>query len=228
MPRGTALTTISAALRPDTLSDLIIMDKNYHDRVRLRARLLAQQGATVHGCLPRGRDAVREVYGFLLGVFLPRRYPAMFRLSADGTAFQNLVTGASHPLEPPRDAGEALRVIGTTVEEDMFVLSQTPDGHVSDAFVCCFPSGFDPSEKLGKLLRDIHGPVPSYDKIGPSMERFFARLKVGKSVKRSNVSYIIPQGSRIRLLLRRLTPVWGFRVAVVPADAQPAVRLQEA
>jgi hypothetical protein len=180
------------------LSDWIIIDKNYHDRVRLRARLLAQQDATVHGCLPPGRDAVREVYTFLLGVFLPGRYPAMFRLSADGTVFQNLVTGASHPVEPPRDAGEALRVIGTTVEEDMFILSQTPEGHVSDAFVCCFPSGFDPSEKLGKLLRDIHGPVPSYDKIGPSMERFFARLEVGRSVKRSNVSVVSLPPSKTR------------------------------
>lgn len=70
----------------------------------------------------------------------------------------------------------------------MFLLHETPKGHRSVAFVCCFPAGFDPSAKLGKGLREIHGPVPSFDKIGPSMERFFAKLQVGKNVKRLNVS----------------------------------------
>lgn len=82
----------------------------------------------------------------------------------------------------------ALRTLAETVEEDMFLLHETEEGHFSDAFVCCFPSGFDPSQKLGKLLRDIHGPVPSYEKIGSSMEKFFSRLEVGKNVKRMNVS----------------------------------------
>jgi hypothetical protein len=54
--------------------------------------------------------------------------------------------------------------------------------------VCCFPSGFDPSLKAGKLLKEIHTPVPSYDKIGPSMERFFRKIEAGNNVKRTNVS----------------------------------------
>ncbi|KAK3384892.1 hypothetical protein B0H63DRAFT_395002, partial [Podospora didyma] len=58
----------------------------------------------------------------------------------------------------------------------------------SVAFLCCRPAGFDPSEKLGKLLAAIHGPVPAYDKIGFSMERFFARTEVGRGAKRVNWS----------------------------------------
>ncbi|KAG8413621.1 hypothetical protein J3458_012694 [Metarhizium acridum] len=68
-----------------------------------------------------------------------------------------------------------------------FLLHETPSGHLCVAFMCCFPSGFDPSEKFGNLLKDIHAPVPSYSKIGASMERFFSKLQVGKSVKRLNV-----------------------------------------
>lgn len=179
-----------AALQSSTPSDLIIMDKNYLDRVNLRRQLIAQNGSAVHGCLPQGEAAVREIYTYLLGEYLPTRYPTMFTLSKDAKRNMNLVTGREYPVTPPADATAALRVIGETVEDDMFFLRQTPEGQFVDAFVCCFPGGFDPSEKFGKLLRDVHGPVPAYEKIGPSMERFFSRLEVGRSVKRMNVSWL--------------------------------------
>lgn len=166
------------------------MDKNYADRVSLRRTLLRDNSATVHGHLPPGDPAVRELYTFLLSKYLPKRYPSMFRLSPSGEIFHNLVTGAEFPTTPPDDVSAALKALGETVEDDIFLLRETEDGpHVVDAFVCCFPAGFDPSEKLGLLLKDVHGPVPAYDKIGPSMERFFSRLEVGKGVKRMNVSY---------------------------------------
>lgn len=175
------------------------MDRNYLDRVNLRRTLIDRHGSTVHGCLPGGGvDAVRDVYAYLLGEYLPARYPTMFELSDNGRTFRNLVTGREFPssMTDSSDddtttveaAAAALRILGETVEDDMFLLRQTPDGHRTEAFVCCFPAGFDGSEKLGKLLADVHGPVPSYDKIGASMERFFSRLEVGKSVKRVNVS----------------------------------------
>lgn len=90
----------------------------------------------------------------------------------------------------PDDPAAALRILAETVEEDMFLLVGEPEGHRALAFQCCFPSGFNPSEKVGKLLKEIHAPVPSYDKIGPSMERFFGKIEVGKNVKRTNVSFL--------------------------------------
>lgn len=82
-------------------------------------------------------------------------------------------------------------VLGETVEDDIFLLvkDRARDEHVAVAFVCCHPSGFDPAEKLGKGLAAIHGPVPSYERIGESMERFFSRLEAGKRMKRVNVGY---------------------------------------
>lgn len=129
------------------------------------------------------------MYTYLLTELLPIRFPTLFRLSDDKSTFENLVTGKSFPTIPSGDMDSALRVLGETVEEDLFLLQETPEGHVSVAFMCCFPSGFDPATKLGKTLVEIHAPVPSYEKIGASMERFFAKLEVGKSVKRTNVSW---------------------------------------
>ncbi|TWU70680.1 hypothetical protein ED733_000270 [Metarhizium rileyi] len=177
---------ITMALQQDTPSNLITIDKDYLDRVTLRRRLIDEKGHAVHGYLPRGEESVAELYAYLLQDYLPVRYPTMFRLRPDG--FENMVTGKTFPTQPPRDADVALRSLGETVEEDLFLLHETPEGHMCVAFMCCFPSGFDPSQKFGNLLKDIHTPVPSYAKIGSSMERFFSKLQVGKGVKRLNWS----------------------------------------
>ncbi len=190
----------AAGLQADNASDLITVDRDYLDRVKHRRHLIEKHGSGVHGCLPGGVAAVSELYTFLMSEYLPTRFPSMFGLSNDGKHFTNHVTGKAWPTAPPEDEATALRVLGETVEEDMFLLHETPEGHKSFAFVCCFPSGFDPSAKVGKLLKDIHAPVPSYEKIGASMERFFAKMQVGKSVKRLNVSAARP-GCEICALL---------------------------
>ncbi|KAL2691182.1 hypothetical protein Neosp_001563 [[Neocosmospora] mangrovei] len=154
---------ITMAIKADTPSELITIDQDYLDRINIRRELIAQHGSTVHGCIPEGDAAVREVY-------------------------TNLVTGMSFPTTPMANAEATLRVLGETVEEDLFLLQKYPEGHRSIAFICCFPAGFDPSAKLGKTLQEIHAPVPSYGRIGASMERFFRKLEVGKGVKRTNWS----------------------------------------
>lgn len=178
-----------------------------------------------------GVEAVRELYAYLLGEYLPRRYPTLFALEdspldedREGTAtrpegesktmkkiFHNKITGARFPAELPplaptdtQAAIEALKILGETVEDDLTLLQQDPGTpnttgaeeepglHRLVATVVCNPSGFDPAEKMGKVLRDIHAPVPSYGKIEKSMERFFSRLEVGKSSSRINVSLVVP------------------------------------
>ncbi|VUC32476.1 unnamed protein product [Clonostachys rosea] len=177
---------ITMAVRSDTPSDLITIDCEYLNRLRLRRELLQSENDTVHGCTPMGEDSVQELYTYLMTDYLPSRYPTMFKLSFDRSMFFNLVTGESHPITSPSDPKAALKILGTTVEEDLFLLKNTPDGHQCVAFVCCFPSGWNPSAKLGAHMTKIHTTVPSYEKIGPSIERFFSRLQVGKGVKRSN------------------------------------------
>ncbi|KAL7924609.1 hypothetical protein ACQKWADRAFT_287095 [Trichoderma austrokoningii] len=177
---------ITMALKADTPSDLITIDIDYLDRVSLRRQIISQHGALVHGCLPAGVEAVRELYHFLLKDYLPSRFPTVFQLRDQGRQFENLVTGKSFPTAVPEDPAAALRTLAETVEEDIFLLVGEPEGHRAVAFQCCFPSGFDPSSKVGKLLKEIHAPVPSYEKIGPSMERFFSKIEVGNNVKRTN------------------------------------------
>ncbi|KAF5251439.1 hypothetical protein FANTH_3461 [Fusarium anthophilum] len=180
--------TAPRPIRADTPSELITIDEDYLDRVTHRRSIIATHGSTVHGCIPEGDAAVRELYTYLLSEQLPKRFPTIFKLSKDNSMCENLATGMSFPTLPEGNMDAALRVLGETVEEDLFLLQETPEGHRSVAFMCCFPAGFDPSSKLGKTLVEIHAPVPSYEKIGSSMEKFFTKLEVGKSVKRTNWS----------------------------------------
>lgn len=164
------------------------MDRNYEDRVMERRALIMQHPSIVVGAMPQGKAAVDELYTYLMAKYLPARFPSMFSVAEDGKVLRNAITGTSFPTLPPDDPVDALKRLGETVEDDMFLLHETDAGHRSVAYVCCYCSGFDPSEKLDKLLVEIHEPVPSYHKIGPSMERFFSRVEVGKNVKRVNVS----------------------------------------
>ncbi|KAI0385685.1 hypothetical protein F5Y04DRAFT_244452 [Hypomontagnella monticulosa] len=177
---------ITMGLKSTTPSELIVIDRNYLSRIRERQATMTKHENHTLGCIPSGTDAVKEAYSYLIGDYLPTRYPTLFE--RDGKSFRNRVTGNCLPLVPPNDPIATLRSLGETVEDDMFFLRETPDGHQCTAFVCCCPSGFDPTTKIGKLLKDIHEPVPSYEKIGASMERFFSRLEVGKSVSRINWS----------------------------------------
>ena len=175
------------------------MDSNYLERVIARRKIMTDHTPTVLGTISSGHAPVRELYIYLLGTYLPTRYPTMFSLiqtktpeHKPQTQFHNKVTNITSTLHPPPSSpSEMLQILGETVEDDMFLLLRDKDNggeHRAVAFVCCHPSGFDPSEKLGKTLAEIHGPVPSYDKIGASMERYFARVEVGKGVRRINVS----------------------------------------
>ncbi|KAH8881324.1 hypothetical protein GQ53DRAFT_702566 [Thozetella sp. PMI_491] len=179
---------ITMALQSSSPSDLIIMDTNYEERILYRRGVIADNPKIAMGTIPEGRDAVDELYTYLMRDYLPARYPSIFQIVDNGKRLNNAVTQVRSPLAPPADPLEAFKILGETIEDDLFLMKETSEGHRVVAFLCCHPSGFDPSSKLGLLLKDVHTPVPSYEKIGSSMERFFSRLEVGKSVKRVNWS----------------------------------------
>ena len=152
----------------------------------IRRQIISKYKNIVHGYRPGGEAAVYELYSYMLTHHLPSRFPTCFKVNSG--KFENLLTKRVFPAEPPKDPETCLQILAETIEEDIFLLKETDTTHVCLAFACCFPTGFDPSTKLGADLPNIHGPVPHYDKIGPSMERYFRRIKPGQVVRRMNVS----------------------------------------
>jgi hypothetical protein len=145
------------------------------------------------------RLAVQELYDYLFETYLPVRYPSIFKACEDkhssGAMLQNLVTRQTLPMTMTDSTPlqVALKTIAQNVDEDFFILlprkqgDSNEDFYVLEAYAACFPSGFQPKDKVGKKLADIHGPVPGYkEKLQKSMDRFFARLEPGRYVKRVN------------------------------------------
>lgn len=187
--------------------DLIQIDRTYQQRLNLRQKILEEHYDTViavndsHTADPRTHDAVSELFSFILGKYLPLRYPTMFKLHSAThdkyEIFENLVTGDKWPtsITALSSTIQGLEILAQTVDEEFLILlpdtSATDDQpkYILQAYETCFPSLFNTREKLGLRLADIHSPVPRYaEKIGRSMDRFFAKMKVGRVVKRANWS----------------------------------------
>ncbi|PYH87436.1 hypothetical protein BO71DRAFT_454675 [Aspergillus ellipticus CBS 707.79] len=222
---------LSMALTTTTLSDLIPIDKTYKQRLALRASLLSQHPSVVVGVTPAGEQpgtivhsAVTELYEFVVGTYLPTRYPSMFVLEDTPSpssslssprpkttkSLYNKTTTHGIPTTLTGPSRSALETLGTFVDEDFLVLlpesaigtnPQTQKGETGtegdgegekytlEAYTTFFPAGFDTREKLGKRLSTIHAPVPRYkEKLEKSMDRFFARMEVGRVVQRVNWS----------------------------------------
>ncbi|CAI7678381.1 unnamed protein product [Penicillium manginii] len=169
------------------------MDKNYLDRIMLRRKLMAEFPNTVLASEDSVKPAVDELYTWLVGTYLPTRYPRMFevRPSAGGISpvLRNLITGEDLSMSPGETPRETLKTLGGLVDDDFLFLLPSEDGDsfTLKGFVTCFPNGFNTSKKLNMKLRDIHKPVPSYkEKLEKSMDRYFAKLKPGRFIKRAN------------------------------------------
>ncbi|KAJ5141800.1 hypothetical protein N7526_002795 [Penicillium atrosanguineum] len=185
-------------------SDFLIFDKTYPERLKIRRSLVQQHPEDVIGIISdsdaRIRLAVEELYSHLFKIYLPARYPSIFKTTRDKTdhinSVENLITGSIIPADAESiSLHVALKIISENIDEDFFILlphktdEDTPGDvvYVLEAYSACFPSGFQPRDKIGKRLADIHRPVPKYkEKLQKSMDRFFARLEAGRLVKRVN------------------------------------------
>lgn len=105
---------------------------------------------------------------------------------------ENKVTGDTFPTTLPQAQPTqiALETLGKTIDEDLLLLpNPTSQKYHLHAYITCYPSGFDPPRKLGLQLSSIHAPVPGYaEKLEKSMDRFFAKIEVGRVVQRVNWS----------------------------------------
>ncbi|KAJ5670500.1 uncharacterized protein N7477_005863 [Penicillium maclennaniae] len=144
------------------------------ERLQIRKYLILQYPKDVIGITDysdaRIRLTVEELYSYLFKTYLPGRCPSSFKTMYDKTdriaRVKNLVTG--HIL--PADAKSS--------------------SMSWKAYSECFPSGFQPRDKIGKIWVEIHGQVPKYkEKLQKSMDRFFDRLEAGRLVKRLVVLY---------------------------------------
>jgi hypothetical protein len=157
------------------MSDLVLMDKTYADKIALRRDLVSTRQKDVVGLHPVASEAVQELYSWLFETYLPVRYPTMFQIEPNddkggggpSRRVKNLVTNDTVPLDPP-DPKECLKTIGRHVDCEFGILLPTANSYATPfravpttepkevfhlhAFVLAFPSGFTPAQKMGLPL----------------------------------------------------------------------------
>ena len=169
------------------------MDRGYLDRIRDRTWLIENKPKFTIGTGPLVNPAIEELFTEIMVDYLPRRYPTIFKTKED--TVQNLVTGGTYPCSASGLTPEMmLQFLGTNVEEDFYFMC--PDENDGEfrlrGYVACFPGGFLSPARVGESVREIHQPVPGYEeKLGRSVDRYFARMTPGQFIGRMNVSLII-------------------------------------
>ncbi|CAK1360615.1 unnamed protein product [Cercospora beticola] len=142
---------LTMALENITLSEIVEMDNTYAERMEVRKRILDEQGEKVVMCnqeVEGSGEAVRELYEWIFGEYLWRRFPSMYKIrptdsltkdsgekdaegekgdgndgkaNGEGTVLRNMVSDEYIPLHQP-DPLQALRTLGAHVDTDFLIL----------------------------------------------------------------------------------------------------------
>jgi hypothetical protein len=169
------------------------MDKWYRRYIDERQKVFKEHSRETFGYLPESDCACEELLEVVVN-HITTRYPKLF--NRHGNMVRNLITKQDINISKPFNE-HPLLLIGKLVKEDFYVVQQRPDGlHYLVAAAVPFPGGsFTIEDKIGKHLDVIHTEVPYYDqKLRPSMERWFSRLKVNEPVERATFNIVYDHG----------------------------------
>ena len=165
-------------VQPLGAASWLLVDEAHAAQMAERTRLLAHRRADVLRQTATGDAAAAELLDVVLA-----HLPAGYRRGPDHVTRPDGVQVDLRPSDP-------LGTLGHLVQEDLCILEKPEDGseHVMTGAVLCFPAGWRLSEKIGRPLTAIHGPVASYDdNIARRVQRLFDGLQVGRPIWRFNV-----------------------------------------
>jgi len=173
-------------LKPLDLAEWIDCDDNLLAYLDEKDRLATRVPHEVFGALP-GSEAAQDEALMLLADHLPERYPAIYARMGPQIdvvpAFRRI--RLDDPLMP------RLLLASNLVQEDLVILQKREDGWTVTAGALAFPSSWRLSDKLGKPMHDVHGPVPDFNagtRNAMMIERMFDNLKPEMPVMRWNWS----------------------------------------
>jgi hypothetical protein len=171
--------------KPLDPADWLAPDAAMAAQLAEKAKLLAQRRDAVFGELAGSRQAQAELLA-LLADHLPRRFPELWRHSSAGIE----VIPANETIDLTA-SGSPLQIAEKLVQDDLLILQRDETGWRLSAASLCFPSSWVLSEKMGKVLADIHAPVPGF---GPGtrqaevMARMFDAMRPETPMIRWNFS----------------------------------------
>lgn len=163
------------------------MDKYYYQYIKEKERVIHTYGPDNFDWLPGSEEACRELMD-IVKEHMMLRYPLLFTTIDNGDHVTNELTGEVLDFsEPLKD--HPLVYVSKMAKEDFYIVLKGDDGiHRLVAAAVPFPGGsFGIKYKLGKTLDVIHSEVPYYtEKLKPSMEKWFGRMKPADLVERAS------------------------------------------
>jgi hypothetical protein len=170
------------------LADWIEVDELMPVELAERRRLLADQREDVFAVVPSAEAGCKEVLELLIE-HLPRVHPQVYRRVGDQLI--NQVVDEQWDLSRPQL--HPLELAGRLVQEDLCLLGRNAgqQDYVLKAACLCFPTRWRLSEKIGRSLDDMHGPIPGYGAfLSESVNQYFDRLRPDRPVTRMNWSVL--------------------------------------
>ncbi|PZX17615.1 uncharacterized protein DUF3445 [Palleronia aestuarii] len=163
--------------RPMPEGDWLRIDEAFHAQMVLRTQLIALRREDVIALDPRAIPAASELLDLVVAELVLRHG---YRRKGDEIWRPDGVVLRLDPDDP-------LGSIGHLCQEDFCLLLPGETGHVLCGAVLCFPSSWMLSEKMGRDLTSIHGPVADYDgAMARRVQRLFDGVKVGHPLVRFN------------------------------------------
>ena len=143
-------------LKPLDLADWIEVDGRLLPYLDEKDRLWQRHPHDVVASEPGTEDAQAEVL-HLLADHLPERYPDIYqRLGPQIDIIPAFRRVRMDDLAPP------LLIAANLVQDDLVLMRKGEAGWRLAAAALCFPSSWKLSDKFGKPMHQIHGPVPGF------------------------------------------------------------------
>ncbi|KAG0706326.1 hypothetical protein DFH29DRAFT_168920 [Suillus ampliporus] len=190
------------ALEPDYWLEL---ESTYRDRVAQRRQLYTLHGKNIIDELPGSEAASKELMEMVIQ-YLCLRYPQQFDYDEWTWTFRNHILGSTADIKTVHP----LIFLLENVPEDFVITHEDPETGLYNlrAAVCTSAIGWNISQKMGKPLHEIHGPVPDYkEKMAFSMDRFFSKMPCDKPIQRGSWEFEFGEP----LYLQTDEPAWNHR-----------------
>ncbi|MEJ6782361.1 heme-dependent oxidative N-demethylase family protein [Aminobacter sp. Piv2-1] len=164
--------------------DWIELDRHLEAYLAEKDRLYSELPDKVFVAEPETRAAQQEVLDLLVA-HLTERFPGTYHLEGGRCA----IAGTDRSIDVAAPGDNPLIAASKLVQEDLILMRQGADGWRLAAGSLCFPSSWRLTEKFGKAIHDIHGPVPGFGP-GTRMAELIARMfdKLAVLVERFNWS----------------------------------------
>ncbi|MEM7290360.1 MAG: DUF3445 domain-containing protein, partial [Pseudomonadota bacterium] len=172
-------------LRPLDLTNWIEVDDRLGFYLGEKQRLMREIPDLVWAGDHASEIAQQEVLDLLV-THLLGLFPEIYALREDVVSIAGFgEIDLGDPSRPP------LLTAALLIQEDLVLLRKTEDGWRLVAASVCFPSSWVLREKIGKVMHDVHQPVPGFHsgtRNAVMIERIFDNLLIDQPVERFNWS----------------------------------------